>query len=212
MRPASDAIYYKYLRSIYKKAGASNTRFTRKRFNSSRSFIQKGIPMIVTRFNLRRMLAALAIGATLMSGLALPASAAAPSPSAADQGRQEWIRHRQQQLKVRLAKMAERLEIKSSQQAAWQIYASAYEAMMERPAGKPETNTDAASLARMRADGAAEHARRLAQIADATARLQQVLTPDQRKTLDQMAQHFSRHGHRWGPHGQRGGNGGQRPH
>ena len=152
----------------------------------------------------------LAVSAALMAGLAAPASAAAPDAN--EQIKQEWVRHRQQQVRLRLAKMAERLEIKASQQAAWQAYASAYETTMPRPAAKPDANADAASITRMRADRAADHARKLAQIADATARLQQVLTPEQRKTLDQMAQHAGHRRHHWRRRRRQEGQAGPHPH
>ena len=47
---------------------------------------------------------------------------------------------------------------------------------------EPDINADAASITRFRADRAAAHARRLTQMADATAKLQEVLTPDQRNS------------------------------
>jgi len=102
-----------------------------------------------------------------------------------------------------LDKIAARLEIKASQQAAWSAYAQAIESM---PPPKPPAapDGDAAAITRMHAERAADMAQRLAVVADATAALQKVLDPDQRKTLDQIvrqhAVHMHRPPHHGGPH------------
>ena len=114
-----------------------------------------------------------------------------------DQRRQEFFKHMSE-------RMADRLEIKASQQAAFQAFTTSLQNAMTPPAQHTEYKSDAASIARAHADRAAEHARRLATIADATAQFQEVLTPDQRKTFDQMAAAFAhrrmhhRFGHHWG--------------
>lgn len=158
-----------------------------------------------------------AFGAALtMSAMAAdttPAAASNPKAAHAD-FRQDMEKRRQEFFKHMADRMADRLEIKASQQSAWQAYTKALETAMTPPASAGqhvEPKTDAASIARMNADHAAEHARRLAQIADATAKFQEVLTPDQRKTFDQMAaafmhrHHGMHHGH-FG-HGDREGHG-----
>jgi hypothetical protein len=95
---------------------------------------------------------------------------------------------RQEFIKMRLHGMEDRLEIKSSQLAAWEDYAKAMEAMAERPAKMAESKDDAASIAHFHADRAAELAKKLTRVADATDKLQAVLNEDQRKLLDEMVQ------------------------
>jgi protein CpxP len=147
-----------------------------------------------------RILAAAAVSATLMTGFTLSAHAASDTTQ---QMKQDWAQHRQEHVKVRLAKMANRLEIKSSQQNEWQAYAKVIEESTNAPhmARVSDADADAATLTRKHADFAAAHARKLAAIADATAKLQSALTPEQRKTLDQMVRHFHPHGHRGKHHG-----------
>lgn len=142
--------------------------------------------------NPRRLFAAAAVSASLLTAFSSASWAAPDNPDAM---KQEWMRHREQQVKIRLARMAERLEIKPSQQAAWQAYARVVESTLEHHVKEPEAGADAAAIMRFRADMAAEHAKDMAQIADATARLEAALTPDQRKTLDQIVQRFPHHGH-----------------
>jgi cell pole-organizing protein PopZ len=151
-----------------------------------------------------RILAAAAVSATLMTGFTLSAHAESDTTQ---QMKQDWAQHRQEHIKVRLAKMAERLEIKSSQQNEWQAYVKVIEESTSVPhmarASDADADADAATLTRKHADFAAAHARKLAAIADATAKLQSVLTPEQRKTLDQMARHFHRGKHHDHLHGDR---------
>lgn len=147
--------------------------------------------MIAIRKKSTQLLAVAAFGVALMALSSPPAYAVPAAPSEVKQDfakqRQEWIRNR-------IDRMAGRLEIKASQQGAWQAYAKALQAATERPAKTPDRKTDAASIARLRADLATAHAQKLAQIADATAKFQEVLSPDQRKTLDQIV---ARSGRRW---------------
>jgi hypothetical protein len=171
----------------------------------------KGIIVTITRINPIRILAAVAISATLMTGLTSPTWAAA-APGANEQMKQEWTRHRQSMLRARLAKVAERLEIKSSQQGAWQAYARTVESIFDNQTKRPDVNVDAATIARYRADVAADRARKAAQIADATAKLQEVLTPDQRQTFNQIVQRAHHRGHHGERHGQRGDQGDRREH
>jgi len=136
------------------------------------------------------------------SGAALTASAVAadttPAPAAkaahADM-KQDMEKRRQEFFKHMSDRLAERLEIKASQQGAFQAYTTALQTAFTPPAHHPDIKSDAAGIARMNADMAAEHAKRLATIADATAKFQEVLTPDQRKTFDQMAAAFMHHRH-----------------
>jgi hypothetical protein len=117
------------------------------------------------------------------------------------QHRQEWVR-------AKLDRDANRLEIKASQQAAWQDYAKARMSLADRKFVRPAQDADVAAIVKMRADGATEFAHKLTVLADSTAKLEAVLSPEQRQTLGQMVRHgHHRHGHHeWhrGPQGQRG--------
>lgn len=120
--------------------------------------------------------------------------------TAEPQVKPDWAKMHAEHVKKRIDSLADRLEIKASQQAAWQAFAKALNEVFTLPAKGPEGKMDAASLARMHADRAAAHAQKLARLADATAKFQEVLTPDQRKTLDQIALHFEHRMHHFGHH------------
>jgi LTXXQ motif family protein len=141
-----------------------------------------------------RILSAVAVSAMLMT----TATAWAVSDTPQQIMEQDWARHRQVRLKISLANIAERLEIRSSQQNAWQAYTRAIEdavgALPKHPDVHPDA--DAATITRNQADFAAVRARSAARIADATATFQAVLTPEQRKTFDQIVRHFRRLNHR----------------
>lgn len=149
-------------------------------------------------YSVRSLIAILCV--VVLAGAAAVWAAPAETKQSASQ---DWGKERQERFKQLTDHMANRLEIKASQQAAWQAFTKSLQAAVESAVKKPETKSDAASIARMRADMAMERAQRLAQIADATAGLQEVLTPDQRATLDQMAAKFA--GRRGGHHGFRNG-------
>jgi hypothetical protein len=150
-----------------------------------------------------RVLAA-GVALALSGGWIAGAAAQAPVDQAA-MHRQHRMEHMQMKMKERIAKMAGRLEIKASQQGPWGDYVKAREAMWANLPVRPAKDADAATIARSRADFAADMARKLAVVSDATARLQAVLTPEQRKVFDEMAR---RGGHRR-HHGGRGEHGGQ---
>jgi hypothetical protein len=59
----------------------------------------------------------------------------------------------------------------------------------------PAQDLDAAARARHAADRAADHAKRLAQLADATAKLQQTLDPSQKQVLNEVARNLAHHWH-----------------
>lgn len=146
-----------------------------------------------------RALATLAVGTVLAIGFHTTASAAMPDSAAPMHGdhkmEHDWARHRQEKMKERLAKAAERLGIQPEQQSAWQAYANA----VESPLGNDRQShdaTDAASIARHRADNAAAYAAKMMNIAETTASLQAVLTPEQQPTFNKMVQHEQRRGHR----------------
>ncbi len=99
----------------------------------------------------------------------------------------------EQHLKYRLNKLSNRLEIKASQEAAWEEYAKSVEALAEHHEKKPEENADAATISRERADRATEFAQKLTKIADSTSKLQTVLTEDQQKVFNQVTRHSQHH-------------------
>lgn len=153
-----------------------------------------------------------ALSAGWMSGVSAQTPAPADRSAMHQQHRMEKM---QMKMKERIARMASRLEIKASQQAAWGDYVKARESVMANRPARPARDADAATIARARADFAADRARKAAVISDATAKLQAVLTADQRKVFDEMARrggkrgmrgHHGGHGHH-GFGGERGGRG-----
>lgn len=158
-----------------------------------------------------RALAGAAVSACLVATIGLVSSSAAEpaAPPAAgaphtlhDSMEQHWSRH----VEEHLDKLAERLEIKASQEPAWQKFSAAFRETMRQHAllGHPPMwaaqsgrapdagPDDAAALAREQADRAQKHAQALAQLAEATAALQQSLGPEQRLVFNEAARHFAR--------------------
>lgn len=160
----------------------------------------------------RSMLAA-SIAMALSAGwIAAVPAAAPPAGDYAAMHQQHRMEHMQVKMKERIAKMASRLEIKASQQGPWGEYVKAREGLMANMPARPARDADAATVAKARAASAAEMARKLAVVSDATASLQAVLTADQRKVFDEMARRGGRHGFRGqrdgrGEHGGRGDRG-----
>jgi hypothetical protein len=113
----------------------------------------------------------------------------------------------QTRMNQRLDRLAARLEIKASQQDAWETYRKARTSAFENRPERPGGDADAATLTRFRADIAQRRAQHLASMADATAKLQEALEPQQRKVLDEIVRHAGargkHRGHRDGSH--RGG-------
>ena len=113
----------------------------------------------------------------------------------------------QQGTERHLDHLAARLEIRASQQEAWKAFASAVRGLVPAtPPEPPAKDLDAAARARRAADRAADRAKRLAQLADATAKLQQTLDPPQKEVLNEVAREFGHHMHGhgdgpWGMHG-----------
>jgi hypothetical protein len=134
-----------------------------------------------------------------------------PRAQMSEADRAQMRERMQARMKERLDRVAQRLDIKPSQEDAWTNYRQTLESlwMQERPK-RPAREADAATILRFRADMAQRQAQQLATVADATASFQQVLEPEQRKVLDQIARSFGRHGRRGGHHagfdsGSRGG-------
>ncbi len=98
-------------------------------------------------------------------------------------------------MQTRLDRMAERLKITADQQPAWTAYRQTVEGLIGAGPVKPAADADAAAIARLRAQRAAEHAQKLSQLADATAALQQALTPEQQTVLNEMARRSGRPHH-----------------
>jgi TATA-binding protein-associated factor Taf7 len=106
--------------------------------------------------------------------------------------------HMQEGMQKHLDHLAARLEIRASQQEAWNTFATAVRGLA--PATLPERpadDLDAAARARLAADRAAEHSRKLAVLADATAKLQQGLDAPQKQVLNEVARNL---GHHWRAH------------
>jgi LTXXQ motif family protein len=127
--------------------------------------------------------------AVLTFALASPASAASDVHS---KMAHNWVGH-QAHLQAHLEKEAARLGITASQQAQWQAYVGAVESPIDNMYKLPP-DADAVSIARQRADMAAGRAAKLVRIADATAALQAVLTPEQGSLLARMVRHDGPHG------------------
>ena len=149
------------------------------------------------------------VTALLAAGLAL--AAAAPASAMPGPGMREMTPEMQERMQsrmqARLDRMANRLEIKASQQDAWQAYVKVHKEMFDGGIKPAPKDADAAAIARHRADTAAKMAQKLATLADATARLQSALTPEQAKTLADMTRHPM-----GGRHGKHGGFGGRGEH
>lgn len=157
------------------------------------------------------MLAAMAL---ILATTAIPAANATTTEDASAR-RQEHAQKLEAHMKARLEKMAARLEIRASQQPAWNDYVKARELMTSGRPARPGPDADAATIARSRAELAAAMAQKLALVSEATAKLQAVLDDNQQKTLNQMTRRGSHRGHhgqhakgaaheRHGEHGQHG--------
>lgn len=150
------------------------------------------------------MLAAMAL---ILATTAIPAANATTTEDASAR--------RQEHAQKLEAHMKARLEIRASQQPAWNDYVKARELMTSGRPARPGPDADAATIARSRAELAAAMAQKLALVSEATAKLQAVLDDNQQKTLNQMTRRGSHRGHhgqhakgaaheRHGEHGQHG--------
>jgi uncharacterized phage infection (PIP) family protein YhgE len=138
----------------------------------------------------------LGILATLVTGTILLASfhsIAIANPDEHYSHNQANQENLHESIKGRLDKLADRLEIKSSQQAVWEEFAKSVEMLADRNVKKPGNDADATAITRYRAERASELANKLSKIADATAKLQSALSDSQRKILDQNARRFLRY-------------------
>jgi hypothetical protein len=167
-----------------------------------------------------RTLAAALLGSTLL----LPtAPMAAQGPEARSESmrpgrgaplteaeRAQMLERMQARMNQRLDRLAARLEIKASQQEAWSTYRAAVQSTFQNRPARPAPDADAATLLRFRADMAQRRAQHLGTVADATAKLQQALDPNQRKVLDELARSHGGRGKHRGPGHRHRHHGGER--
>ena len=100
-----------------------------------------------------------------------------------DQQRQDFDQYRTERHQARLNYMEKQLGITSNQRAAWNSYAQVTNQHMNRMSAMPypPANADSAAIMKFRADRAAEHAKSLNELSQATAKLESVLTVEQKK-------------------------------
>ncbi|GEM_PF-4588738 len=91
-----------------------------------------------------------------------------------------------ERIQAQLQQMAYRLQIDPAQQDAWNAYRGVVESLFENTPAQPIPDTAASTLERHRAELAMKHAQKLTQLAEATAKLEEVLKPEQRSTLNEI--------------------------
>jgi hypothetical protein len=148
------------------------------------------------------LLSLLATGAVALLITASPLRATAqehPSgkgPDAMEKMHEHMHEHMQERMQEHLDHLAARLEIRASQQEAWNAFAGAVKGLAPaQPPQKPAHDLDAAARARLAADRAAEMARKLSTLADATGRLQQALDAPQKQVLNEVSREFAHRMH-----------------
>jgi len=113
----------------------------------------------------------------------------------------DWQKHEQMHTEMMLNSIANRLEIKASQQIQWGEFALAFKALHSMhnmqnslPVDRPEMDKfklpgqmDAATLAKLMAEKMTDQAAKMTILASKTEQLQKVLTPEQQTTLNQFA-------------------------
>lgn len=157
----------------------------------------------MNRFSLKYScdLAGAGLAACLVAAVGLLSSAAAepPAPAAVPESHSgsPAAEHMARQVQAHLDKLASRLEIKSSQEDAWQKFSLAWRdtVLDHAPDRRPETagsaDLDAAGRARQAAQRAADHAQHLAVLAQAVEALQQSLSPQQKLVFNEVARRFA---------------------
>lgn len=140
------------------------------------------------------MLATVAIGAVLLASFH---SIAMANPEGHCDAMQVSAEEKHEYMKTRLDKLAARLEIKSSQQVAWDDFSRSVEALAERHAKEPKDDADAAAILHYHAERAAEFAKKLTVVADASAQLEAVLTDNQKRAFSQVSRRFLHEHHGW---------------
>jgi hypothetical protein len=137
-----------------------------------------------------------AAAAATLSATALAVDSPPESAPAATARPADMAQHHKEMIQRRLDQAASRLEIKASQQQAWQAFATAVQALGDTggAAARPAADADAATIARDRAERVTAFGRKLTTIADATARLQGVLSPEQKSVLTEITRNAGMHG------------------
>ncbi len=79
--------------------------------------------------------------------------------------------------------LSERLEIKSSQQEAWNEYANLISMIEEQQVKKTNDDSDSVNISPCKAERETEFLSKLSRIADATSKFKAVLTEEQQKIL-----------------------------
>lgn len=145
------------------------------------------------------------------SMFAVPALAheAATGGGWTDEGKGHMHERFQERVDARLDKLAARLSIKDSQKPAWEAYVAAVKGMMDKPGmkeghGGMMKDEDAAAMIHRHAEHAADRAKKLEVLADATDKLQAVLDEGQRKTFNREVRHHMEHMKHMGPMGRMG--------
>ena len=122
----------------------------------------------------------------MASGLS---AAMAASPDQATSDRQAQRQARTAEMQQRLAREAQRLEIRASQQGPWGVYEAALVALMAQygpqrpPRGVSSADQNPAAQLREAAQRTSQIAQKLTELADATSKLWAVLSPAQRAVL-----------------------------
>lgn len=149
---------------------------------------------------IKELLARIAIGTIV--AVSVNSVAMADSGTQGDTPRQTKATAMNDRIQHRLEQLSQRLEIKASQQSAWEEYARSVSMLEDRNWKRPDKDADAAAIAHFRADRATVLAKELTVIAEATDKLQKVLTEDQRKIFNEVSRlsmHKARERMRHGP-------------
>jgi hypothetical protein len=149
----------------------------------------------------RSSLAAVWLAASGALALSAPAQAHEQWDHGGHHGKEFTAQDHEAWAKKHLDKEASMLEIKASQEAAWDAYAAAKLDLMNSFGSMMKEghhdDGDAATMARKHAEHATQIAQKLTALADATEKLQAALSEDQRKVLNRIAHHH----HGFGEHG-----------
>ncbi len=133
------------------------------------------------------------------------------------QQQQDFATYRAERVQARLNYENRQLGITAAQQAAWDNYAQTAKQYAEQmgPANMPPANADQSTIMKYRSERAAQHAQALANMSQATAKLEATLTPEQKTQFNAMggpgrgpgAGGYARRGGGYGGghHGGRGG-------
>ncbi len=133
------------------------------------------------------MLATVAIGVVLLVSFH---SVAMANPEGHCDAMQMSTEEKHEYMKTGLDKLAARLEIKSSQQAAWDDFSRSVETLAERHAKEPKDDADAAAILHYHAERATEFAKKLTVVADASTQLETVLTDNQKRVFSEASRIF----------------------